>query len=76
MPTKDRTRVAVERAADRAARIVERFKDVVPLGPTQVRMTKRELQANLKNAKGAEMLALMERLGPEKIMEMMRANTT
>jgi hypothetical protein len=72
MPTKDRTRRAVEGAAVRGLQVLERFKDVVPLGPTQVKMSSRELKANLQKAKGDEMAKLIETLGAERILELLR----
>ena len=75
MPTKDRTRRAVEGAAARGLTVLERFKDVVPLGPTQVKMSSREIKTNLKQAKGDEMTKFIETLGAERILELLRAKT-
>ena len=72
MPTKDRTRRAVEGAAARGLQVLARFKDVVPLGPTQVKMSSREIKTNLKQAKGDEMTKLIETLGAERILELLR----
>ena len=75
MPTKDRTRRAVEGAAARGLTVLARFKDVVPLGPTQVKMSSREIKTNLKQAKGDEMTKFIEPLGAERILALLRAKT-
>lgn len=69
---KDITRDAVERATIVMSKSIDKLKKKIPLGPANVEFTDMEIEKQLAKAHGKKILALMEMLGSEETMNIMR----
>ena len=72
MADRDITGRAAERASKVLLKALGRVHERMPLGPGQVRMTRAELKANMDRMRPDMMAVLMQQLGPERILEMLR----
>jgi hypothetical protein len=72
MPERDIT----GRASDRAARVlfkaIQRIQKTLPLGPGQVKMSPSELRENMGKMRPDMMQALINQIGPERLLELMK----
>ena len=69
---KDITGRAVEQSAKIVGRVMERVTQKVPLGPSQVKMSREELSREVRKMKGEPMLRLAEILGDDEILSLLR----
>ena len=69
---RDITGRAVQQSAKIVARVMERVTQKVPLGPSQVRMSREELRTEVHRMRGEPMLRLAEILGDDEIMNVLR----
>lgn len=71
---RDITGKAVMQSAKIIGRVMERVHNKVPLGPGQVRMTREELRREMSKMRGRPMLQLMNTLGEEEVLNILRGN--
>ena len=69
---KDITGRAVEKSARIVQHVMERTQQKVPLGPSQVRMSREELKTEMSRMRGEPMLRLAEILGDDEVMNILR----
>jgi len=69
---RDITGRAVQQSAKIVSRVMERVTQKVPLGPSQVRMSREELRTEVHRMRGEPMLRLAEILGDDEIMNVLR----
>jgi len=69
---KDITGRAAEKSAKIIANVLENVKSKVPLGPGQVKMTREELRREMSNMRGEPMRQLIDILGDEEVLNIMR----
>ena len=63
---------AVQQSAKIVGRVMERVTQKVPLGPSQVKMSREELSREVRKMKGEPMLRLAEILGDDEILSLLR----
>jgi hypothetical protein len=68
---RDITRVAIEKSLPIVAGVLSGMKRQIPLGPRQVKMSRQELQRELKNARGRKILAVMDQIGMDETMSVL-----
>ena len=69
---RDITGRAVQQSAKIVGRVMERVTQKVPLGPSQVKMSREELSREVRKMKGEPMLRLAEILGDDDILSLLR----
>tara|TARA_R110000824_G_scaffold42728_3_gene125492 strand:+ start:414 stop:635 length:222 start_codon:yes stop_codon:yes gene_type:complete len=69
---RDITGRAVQQSAKIVGRVMERVTQKVPLGPSQVKMSREELSREVRKMKGEPMLRLAEILGDDEILSLLR----
>lgn len=67
----DITRLAIDRSLKLMDGVLAEMQRVMPYGPRRVQMTPAELKKNLRAARGETLLALMDVLGQDRVMEML-----
>ena len=71
MPELDRTRKATLKAVERVKAVRERFKKIVPSGPSAVQMTPDELKRAIERTSPANRERLLADLGYESVIRML-----
>ena len=71
MAENDRTREALLKAVSRVKAVKERFKTLIPSGPTNVQMTPEELKRALERTSPQNRERLLADLGYESVLRMM-----
>ena len=69
---RDITGRAVQQSARIVQRVMDRIQQKVPLGPSQVKMSREELRTEMSRLRGEPMLRLAERLGDDEVMNILR----
>jgi len=69
---RDITGRAVQQSARIVQRVMNRVQQKVPLGPSQVRMSREELKTEMSRMRGEPMLRLAEILGDDEVMNILR----
>ena len=69
---RDITGRAVQQSARIVQRVMDRVQQKVPLGPSQVRMSREELKTEMSRVRGEPMLRLAEILGDDEVMNILR----
>ncbi len=69
---RDITGRAVQQSARIVQRVMDRVQQKVPLGPSQVRMSREELKTEMSRMRGEPMLRLAEILGDDEVMNILR----
>ena len=69
---RDITGRAVQQSAKIVGRVMERVTQKVPLGPSQVKMSREELSREVRKMKGEPMIRLAEILGDDEILSLLR----
>ena len=69
---RDITGRAVQQSAKIVQRVMDRIQQKVPLGPSQVKMSREELKTEMSRMRGEPMLRLAEILGDEEVMNILR----
>ena len=68
---RDITGRAVQQSAKIVGRVMERVTQKVPLGPSQVKMSREELGREVRKMRGEPMLKLAELLGDDEILNLL-----
>ena len=71
---RDITGKAVMQSAKVIGRVMERVQSKVPLGPGRVKMTREELRREMSKMRGRPMLQLMNTLGEDEVLNILRGN--
>ena len=69
---RDITGRAVQQSAKIVQRVMNRVQQKVPLGPSQVKMSREELKGEMLRMRGEPMLRLAEILGDDEVMNILR----
>jgi len=69
---RDITGRAVQQSARIVQRVMDRVHQKVPLGPSQVNMSREELKSEMSRMRGEPMLRLAEILGDDEVMNILR----
>ena len=69
---RDITGRAVQQSAKIGQRVMNRVQQKVPLGPSQVKMSREELKGEMSRMRGEPMLRLAEILGDDEVMNILR----
>ncbi len=69
---RDITGRAVQQSARIVQRVMDRVQQKVPLGPSQVKMSREELRGEMSRMRGEPMLRLAEILGDDEVMNILR----
>ncbi len=69
---RDITGRAVQQSARIVQRVMDRVQQKVPLGPSQVKMSREELKTEMSRMRGEPMLRLAEILGDDEVMNILR----
>ena len=69
---RDITGRAVQQSARIVQRVMNRVQQKVPLGPSQVKMSREELKTEMSRMRGEPMLRLAEILGDDEVMNILR----
>jgi len=69
---RDITGRAVQQSAKIVQRVMNRVQQKVPLGPSQVKMSREELKDEMSRMRGEPMLRLAEILGDDEVMNILR----
>jgi len=69
---RDITGRAVQQSARIVQRVMNRVQQKVPLGPSQVKMSREELKGEMSRMRGEPMLRLAEILGDDEVMNILR----
>ena len=69
---RDITGRAVQQSARIVQRVMNRVQEKVPLGPSQVKMSREELKGEMSRMRGEPMLRLAEILGDDEVMNILR----
>ena len=69
---RDITGRAVQQSAKIVQRVMNRVQQKVPLGPSQVKMSREESKAEMSRMRGEPMLRLAEILGDDEVMNILR----
>ena len=69
---RDITGRAVQQSARIVQRVMYRIQQKVPLGPSQVKMSREELKSEMSRMRGEPMLRLAEILGDDEVMNILR----
>ena len=69
---RDITGRAVQQSAKIVQRVMDRIQQKVPLGPSQVKMSREELKSEMSRMRGEPMLRLAEILGDDEVMNILR----
>ena len=69
---RDITGRAVQQSARIVQRVMDRVQQKVPLGPSQVKMSRDELKSEMSRMRGEPMLRLAEILGDDEVMNILR----
>ena len=69
---RDITGRAVEQSARIVQRVMDRVQQKVPLGPSQVKMSREELRTEMSRMRGEPMMRLAEILGDDEVMNILR----
>ena len=69
---RDITGRAVQQSAKIVQRGMNRVQQKVPLGPSQVKMSRDELKSEMSRMRGEPMLRLAEILGDDEVMNILR----
>ena len=69
---RDITGRAVQQSARIVQRVMNRVQQKVPLGPSQVKMSREELKSEMSRMRGEPMLRLAEILGDDEVMNILR----
>ena len=69
---RDITGRAVQQSARIVQRVMDRVQQKVPLGPSQVKMSREELKGEMSRMRGEPMLRLAEILGDDEVMNILR----
>ena len=69
---RDITGRAVQQSARIVQRVMNRVQEKVPLGPSQVKMSREELRSEMSRMRGEPMLRLAEILGDDEVMNILR----
>ena len=69
---RDITGRAVQQSAKIVQRVMNRVQQKVPLGPSQVKMSREELRSEMSRMRGEPMLRLAEILGDDEVMNILR----
>jgi len=69
---RDITGRAVQQSAKIVQRVMNRVQQKVPLGPSQVKMSREELKGEMSRMRGEPMLRLAEILGDDEVMNILR----
>ena len=69
---RDITGRAVQQSARIVQRVMDRVQQKVPLGPSQVKMSREELKGEMSRMRGEPMLRLAELLGDDEVMNILR----
>ena len=69
---RDITGRAVQQSARIVQRVMDRIQQKVPLGPSQVKMSREELRGEMSRMRGEPMLRLAEILGDDEVMNILR----
>ena len=69
---RDITGRAVHQSARIVQRVMDRVQQKVPLGPSQVKMSREELRTEMSRMRGEPMMRLAEILGDDEVMNILR----
>ncbi len=69
---RDITGRAVQQSAKIVQRVMDRIQQKVPLGPSQVKMSREELKVEMSRMRGEPMMRLAEILGDDEVMNILR----
>ena len=69
---RDITGRAVQQSAKIVQRVMNRVQQKVPLGPSQVKMSREELRTEMSRMRGEPMMRLAEILGDDEVMNILR----
>ena len=69
---RDITGRAVQQSAKIVQRVMNRVQQKVPLGPSQVKMSREELKTEMSRMRGEPMMRLAEILGDDEVMNILR----
>ena len=69
---RDITGRAVQQSARIVQRVMNRVQEKVPLGPSQVKMSREELKVEMSRMRGEPMMRLAEILGDDEVMNILR----
>ena len=69
---RDITGRAVQQSAKIVQRVMNRVQQKVPLGPSQVKMSREELKVEMSRMRGEPMMRLAEILGDDEVMNILR----
>ena len=69
---RDITGRAVQQSARIVQRVMDRIQQKVPLGPSQVKMSREELRTEMSRMRGEPMMRLAEMLGADEVMNILR----
>ena len=69
---RDITGRAVQQSARIVQRVMDRVQQKVPLGPSQVNMSREELRTEMSRMRGEPMMRLAEILGDDEVMNILR----
>jgi len=69
---RDITGRAVQQSARIVQRVMDRVQQKVPLGPSQVKMSREELRTEMSRMRGEPMMRLAEILGDDEVMNILR----
>ena len=69
---RDITGRAVQQSARIVQRVMDRVQQKVPLGPSQVKISREELRGEMSRMRGEPMLRLAEILGDDEVMNILR----
>ena len=69
---RDITGRAVQQSARIVQRVMDRIQQKVPLGPSQVKMSREELRTEMSRMRGEPMMRLAEILGDDEVMNILR----
>ncbi len=69
---RDITGRAVQQSARIVQHVMDRVQQKVPLGPSQVKMSREELRGEMSRMRGEPMLRLAEILGDDEVMNILR----
>ena len=69
---RDITGRAVQQSAKIVQRVMDRIQQKVPLGPSQVKMSREDLKVEMARMRGEPMMRLAEILGDDEVMNILR----
>ena len=69
---RDITGRAVQQSARIVQRVMDRIQQKVPLGPSQVKMSREELRKEMSRMRGEPRMRLAEMLGDDEVMNILR----